>query len=783
MLLGVLLGLFFVSETLGQSLVKQADRQHELMAYAKAIELYEEALIRSFLTDTEREHIFEKLGDSYRKVQNPERAEEIYRELLKSRRADEPASAVFYLHYAQVLAINGKYEEAQKAYDVYSNLSTHDQRGKSFSRLYRDVSVLTRNAASYQVHFLDFNTQSAEFSPMYFREKVVFVSNRRESGAIRRVFTWDNTPFLDLFEMPLKALAAGETGAAGGGQEPRTARRERLVRPLGSDDYTANTSNDSRTAGSWNVPSKTQTYRYEKEEQAREFNSQLNSRYHEGPVAFTKDFSKIYFTRNNYSKGQYGESKDGVNKLKIYVAQATRNGWTDEQSLSFNSEEYSCGHPTLGPDDKVMIFVSDKPGGQGGTDLYLSRYAKGHWSKPVNLGETVNTKGNEMFPFLDEFGNLYFASDGHAGLGGLDLFYTTLSPEGVPGKVYNLGAPLNSRQDDFGIITDGQRQAGFFSSNRRNGGTDDDIYRFRREGPLYPCRELSLSVIDAESKEPLPGATVDLGNNLTAEDSRKLTLDSTGLARICLDPESDFVMAASAAGYQSSTVGFSTRDLADDLPIRIEIPLQRAKPQATLLKGRVLAQKDSKPLPNVRVVLKSDCDSTARDTLSAEDGTYAFLVRPDCNYQIEAYGQNMATTGGRVDTTGTAATELRMLTKGDVVAIDNIYYDLNKWTIRPDAAAELNKLAELMKKYPKMRIELRSHTDSRASASFNRTLSTRRAIAAVSYLRRQGIAGKRMVAAGYGESKLLNPCRDGVTCSEEEHQQNRRTEFKILALE
>jgi outer membrane protein OmpA-like peptidoglycan-associated protein len=780
----------FVSPLMAQSLIKQADRQFDQLAYTKAIELYEQALTKqTAISDADRRDARAKLGYSYQQTRDMANAERVYHDLVSG--ADLPTEYTkCYLFYAQALASNGKYKQAQEAYDKYGSVQSGDKRAPSFSKLYRDVNALTKNAGSYKVEFLSMNTKRAEFSPVMYKEGLVFVSAGTGGNGIKRVFKWNNTPFLDLYYLPdVSALRGSKTSSLGGSQSKAKRTKTQLIRPLGSDDYTAPTANDSKTVGFYGGNNISVGYEDQPISESDRFSRTLNTKYHEGPATFTKDGSRVIFTRNNFNEGQYRKSSDGVNKLKLYTATQTSGIWSKAEELPFNSDEYSTGHPALSKDDQLLYFSSDRPGGLGGTDIYVSKWTNGKWGAPVNLGKEVNTKGNELFPFVDAKGNIYFASDGRPGLGDLDMFYAQLTPDGQQGLLSrNLGEPLNSSKDDFGIVTDGDRMSGYFSSNRKNGGADDDVYRFTRDGSLYPCRELTVSVIDAESKQPLINTAVAMDN--AANDKQKqLKTDSEGLVRICLDVDSDFKFLASHEGYIDSKVGFSTKDMSDDQPSRLEIPLSKPKEVESsgitmnTLRGRVTTQTDKMPIAGVKVVLVSDCDGSKQEAITGEDGSYEFSVKPGCNYSLEAMKDNMASMGSNITKEGVGSTDLTMFKRGDVIKIDNIYYNLNKSNIRPDAAVELNKVVELMKKYPTMTIEMRSHTDSRATAKYNNTLSSNRAKAAVAYLKSKGIPAKRMVAKGYGESELLNKCKDGVNCPEEEHQQNRRTEIKILKLD
>lgn len=770
-----------INQARSQSALGQANQQFAKLAYSKAAELYEQAL-KSAPKDSTKRGVLTNLAYSYRQIRDTQNAERVYRLLTAS-----GATSNDYLYLAQALASNGKYDEAKDTYEKYDKSQGEDQRGKGFSKTYSNVAKLSKNASSYTVEYLDINTNRSEFSPTYYKKGLIFVSARNEGVSVKRVFNWNQTPFLDLYELPdLSSIGSKKTSKLGGSTATAPKAKSNSYN-VGNDFYTGPTANDTKIVGSYATPGVKKVEPLQEAVVAsKNAGKSINSKYHEGPVTFFKDGKKILFTRNNYNNGKYAQSKEGINKLKLYSAEIAGEDWTNIQELPFNSNEYSTGHPSLSKDERLLYFVSDMPGGVGGTDIYVAKYDNGNWSAPLNLGPSVNTKGNEMFPFVDEKGDLYFASDGQPGLGDLDIFYVKLIDGVIAKKAQNLGAPVNSPKDDFGLITDVERKSGFFSSNRRRGGADDDIYRFERQGPLNPCQDVIVNVYDAETKAPLSNASVELSNKSESDAQPKnVTTDADGNLRLCLDAEADFLFKVSNEGYLNNNMGFTTKDLDNSEPTRLEIPLDKLKPKLKTftLRGAVLTQKDKKPIPGVKVILRNECDSTIQEATTGADGTYQFEVPTGCDYTIEALKDNFGTMGNKVPKIETdSEANITMFEKGDIIKVENIYYDLNKWNIRPDAAIELDKLVELMNKYPKMRFEFRSHTDSRSSAKYNKTLSTKRAKAAVGYLVKKGITTKRVVAAGYGESILMNQCKDGVNCTEEEHQQNRRTEIKILSL-
>ena len=779
---------------LAQNPYKRADQQFAQLAYAQAAELYEQALKETqAATAPDARPVWAKLAYCYRQLRDTHNAERSYRTLIGTGQLPADYTEA-YLHFAQALASNGKYKEAQEAYETYASLQRTDERGSRFSKLYRDVSSLTNNTGSYRVDFLDLNTNQPEFSPVYYREGLVFVTSSKADNGIRRVFGWNNTPFLDLYFLPeLSVVKSAEPAKVGGGKSARRQLQMQAYRPLGRDDFTARTANDSRTVGVFggNQIAAHEGYDMVPVSESDQFSQSLNSKYHEGPATFSRDGSQVIFTRNNYNNGHSAASKDGINKLKLYTARQVNGVWVNSEEMPFNSDEYSTGHPSLSPDNNRLYFASDRPGGFGGTDIYVSTWQETRWSSPVNLGAAVNSKGNELFPFVDERGNLYFSSDGLPGLGDLDLFYAEMTADGKTSvNVRNLGEPLNSAKDDFGIVTDGYRKTGYFSSNRKNGGADDDIYRFTREGSLYPCRQLTINVFDETTKDPLPNTLVVLNGGEPGNDRKELRTNEQGDIRICVDAESDLTLVVGHEGYVQNKVGFATRNMQDDEPSRLEIALSRLTllPTATGAltgkmrqhQGRIGTQKADSPVGEVTIMLTNECDGTAERIPTDQNGLYSFTTLTGCGYLLEASHKNMVTIGTRIAVDGSGNPNLTMFSAGDVMRIDNIYYESGKSNITPAAATELDRLVDMLNRYPTMTIELRSHTDSRAATAYNKTLSTNRAKAATAYLVAKGVKKSRLNAKGYGESGLVNGCADGVDCTEEQHQQNRRTEVKIL---
>lgn len=742
--------------------LRSANRAFDDYSYAEAVRGYEEFLRGKKNEPAERKEALEKLAYSYRRLQDTRNAERVYADLINEF-ADTDSRNVLY--YAQALASNNKYRESQKMYSKYAEMQSSDLRGRKFTVTYMDMNRFFKDSAMYRVEYLPLNSRQADFSPMYYKGGLVFVSARDESGVIKRVFSWNQTPFLDLYFSP-------DTSVLKGVKDVYRASSTAAAASLGG----ANT-NESGPVLPDNKSLQNE-YSQLPMTKAEKFSRTLNTKYHEGPATFFKDNTKVVFTRNNFNSGKARKSNDGVNKLKLFIADQKGKDWGNVKELPFNSNDFSCGHPALSPDDTKLYFVSDMPGGYGGTDVYVVEYNNGQWGTPINMGKEINTEGNEMFPFIDSSGNLYFASDGHEGLGGLDIFFAELK-DGIAYKgIENLGAPINSEKDDFGLITDKERATGYFSSNRSRGVSDDNIYSFRRT-----CRPLDIIVYDAKTNAPIEGADLRILKGGLNQDMKQTGMD--GAAKICLETNAEYEFKAIKEGYATNSVRFSTMMESGKPQMSVSIYLNKS--ENTILRGIVKREVNQNPQEGVKVTLRDDKTGAERTVVTGPDGGYEFEVDPNRNYSLKAEGDDLATNEQKIGKTKktkakVVENDMSMYGEGDVFTLENIYYDLDKYFIRPEAARELDKVVSLMNKYPEMQIELRSFTDSRASDNYNLRLSERRARAAFDYLVRKGVTPARLEARGYGESELVNECDNDARCSEEEHRMNRRTEFKILSV-
>lgn len=491
---------------------------------------------------------------------------------------------------------------------------------------------------------------------------------------------------------------------------------------------------------------------------------------HDGPVAFTRDEQKMVITKNIFGKRK---GKDVV-VLALYFSEMKDGKWTDLVPFEYNNNDYNVGHGSFSDDGNTLYFISDMEGGLGQTDIYFSKLENGKWSKPENLGPTYNTNLKEMFPYV--IGDkLYFSSSGHFGLGGLDLFEADLKKGEKP---RNMGYPINTSADDFALICDETGLNGFYSSNREN--AIDQIYSFVRKNIQV---ELIVSIYEKyDINEAVPNQVVFL-HNLTTGTKDEYYTNNEGKLHLLIKQNEEYKISTAKDEFnllreeKVSSFGVE-RDsvLTTDLfllPTKITIAL------------RVIAKDTRLPLNEATTTISHFAAKWDTVLVTNEHGLVTLNV--DRNKNFWAYGAKK----GYIDAEKGFSTsnedgkiielelELTPIKKGEKFKLENIFYDLNKSTLRPESMASLDKLADFIIKN-ELKIELSAHTDSRGSAVYNQKLSQARAQSCVNYLLTKGVAKTQINAKGYGESQLVNGCKDNVKCTEEEHQENRRTEVKIL---
>lgn len=627
---------FVLSITIGAfaqgSKLNKADKKYDKYSYIDAIEIYEKVAEKGYKSA----ELFEKLGNAYYFNGELDKASKWYGELFA---LNQEVDSEYYFRYAQTLKAEGNYEKSNQYMELFAQ-KTNDTRAKLFQENKDYLTNIDAVSGKYTMDKTDVNSEFYDYGPTFFGKQIVFTSSRSEGNQYSKIHDWTKQNFTDLF-----------------------------VASIDNDGKLGSVENFSKT---------------------------VNTKYNESSPVFTKDGKTMYFTRNNYNDGKKRKSDDKVIMEKIYKAELINGEWTNVKELPFSNDNYKTAHPALSPDEKTMYFASDMPGSFGNSDLYkVSIDSNGNFGSPENLGPTINTEGRETFPFVDTDNNLFFASDGHPGLGGLDIFEAKANKNSFE-KPVNVGKPLNSPMDDFGYITN-KDGLGFFSSNRDGGTGFDDIYTFN------VCTHTLTGIIS--------------------------DIDTKAI------------------------------------------------------------------LTNAKVILFDDKMNKISETISSDKGAYSFKIECNKKYYVRASKEEYETTEksfGPVTKIGESKLDIELKRNifpvevgtdlAKILDVSIIYFDLDKWNIRPDAAEDLEKIIAVMNQYPNMTIDIRSHTDSRQTHKYNELLSDRRAKSTLEFMVKNGINRNRLTAKGYGETQLVNNCSDDVPCSEAEHQKNRRSEFIVLKM-
>lgn len=606
---------------------KKADKHFARYEFVEAAEDYNK-LVEDGKGDS---YVYGQLAESYYNVFNTVEAERWYAKALEGN--DNPE---MIYKYAQMLKANGKYEASNTQMAKFASMRPSDDRAVAYKANPDYLPKILEQGKKFNVQNLPINSKFSDFGGA-FQDGKLYVTSARNSS--RRTYGWNEEPFLDIYE------------------------------------FTKNTDG---------------TYQSE-----TLLNDKINTRYHEGLVSFAPDGKTMYFSRESFFEKVY--EKDSLTKnrysvLHLYKATKLGSNWDTVESLSINSENYSVKNPSVSADGKTLYFASDKPEGYGGFDIYKAPInADGTVGEAENLGQKVNTEGQEMFPYISSNGTLYFSSNGHLGLGGLDVFYTK-EVDGKIGPIRNIGIPINSNADDFAFRIDEATSEGFVSSNREGGVGSDDIYAIKKLQPLCDVL-IAANVTDIKTGKPVSGAMVSLYDDQGNKVVSKAT-NAEGVAEFMVECGKDSALEVTMDGYDSRRVPVKG---SEEEEVKVPIALD--------------------PIEKLIAV--------------------------------------------------------------DRIELAPIYFDFDKSNITSQAAFELDKLVQIMNKYPDMVISATSHTDSRGSASYNERLSDRRAKTTVQYVISKGIDKSRITGQGKGESEPKVACGDN--CSEEEHQLNRRSEFIITS--
>lgn len=617
--------------------IKKANEEFDSYDFIDARKIYLSVVEDGY----ESAQIFEKLGDTYYFNSEYAKANQWYGKLME--KYPNNIKPEYYYRTAQTLKSVGEYDRSKAMMEKFWKSSPSNMANGQMDNWKSFEELKEHQNKKFKVTNITTDLTGSDFGPSFYGNKIVFASSSINTEG-NKVHDWNGLPYLDLFEAEIN-----ENG------------KLTNVKSLKGD---------------------------------------INSPYHESSAVFTKNGKTVYFTRNNFIDGKKKRGKKRLVSLKIYKATKNDDGtWGNVQELPFNDDSYSTAHPALNIEETRLYFSSNRPGSIGESDLwYVDILNANEYGEPINLGPNINTEQRETFPFISDRNTLFFSSDGHLGLGGLDIYKVSSANDIDSGGIVNLGQPINSNQDDFGIIVKENEKLGYFSSNREgnSGSSSDDIYAITEN-----CMPIIYGAItDANTGEPLQGTMVyllDEDNNIISQ----LVTESNGNYEFDenIECEKHYVVRAS-------------NDEKDYQP-----------------KEQLVTTPEGSMMLQVNIA----------------------LTPPDCPvYDF----------GCRLD-------------------LQPIYFDFDKHSIRPDAEVELAKILQALKQYPQLSIHIESHTDSRGNDEYNMQLSNRRANSTLEWLVGHGIDRKRLSSKGYGESQLINNCSNGVNCSEEAHQLNRRSMFII----
>lgn len=705
--------------------IREGDRYYEQMAYARAAAEYRKAVEMGAVN----EHVTKRLANCSMRLGDTLEAERWYATVVKFLNR-EPQDLY---NYAEALKSNGRYEEAEEWMDRYLAMVQPDS-GPRRSNISGFARKFQQDEARFAVKPVSINTPQCDMAPAWLgRDQVVFSSARHFTVGIERRAAWNDQPFLDLF-------VAHVTSDGGLDQ----------VRPLEGD---------------------------------------VNTKLHEGPATASTGGDVLWFTRNSYFKGRTSRSSNGVNRLAIYKVQRDGQAWHGVEQFLYNNSEVSIAHPSLSADGRKLYFVSDMPGGFGGTDIYVCREQGGQWGEPENLGPVVNTAFNEAFPFIAADGTLYFASNGHPGLGGMDIFAAIPGQGGALSGVINVGAPVNGPKDDFGFIIDPSSTRGYFTSNRPGGQGDDDIYAFEMLAPLeqrYLCTGL---VVDDEYETPVIDGEVLLYDDKGALIATTRT-DQRGEYSFAVEQDRAYRLVARMKGRFDGEQHLSTENIAQQQIVARDIHLV---PDAGVWLRGTLRLKDKLGFlagANVTIVNLSSFFSEMHVT--GDGGDFSFRLASNEEFEVLFEKPGYFSQSVPVTTLGmkqgiidlNVAHELRFeeVQMGVPRPFKHLRWPIDGVKLDPIARTELDAFAERLLVNPSLKVEIAVHADTRGDAAAKLALTQRQAQAIVDHLVAKGVPKERLVARGYGSERPRNHCVQGVTCTEEEHAENRRNEWTVTAV-
>jgi outer membrane protein OmpA-like peptidoglycan-associated protein len=524
----------------------------------------------------------------------------------------------------------------------------------------------------------------------------------------------------------------------------------------------------------------------------------VNGKYNDGVATFNQTGDKMIFTRNNMKGKNAADSID----LKLYSADLVGNSWQNVQELTgnINSDDWATCHPTLAKDGTTLIFASNRPGSMGGSmDLWKSTIVNGTWTEPVNLGPKVNTNGNELFPFIDGMGRIFFSSDGHAGgKGGLDIWCSLMDNSCNYQTPINLGEPFNRPGDDVAFSMNDNCSEGFLTSSREDGKGMDDIYSWKCD--QQPVN-VPIQVVDSITGAPIADANVYINisnfasaldqichaDQLTAGKPIAVKTNRNGETPepLALFGDADYAFSADKTPeYKAVKKSSNTAELK-----RLGKYIIKLSPERRSFDGLVVDDATNAPIPLANVKIVDKTTGKVVKELKA-DGEGGFRFDMDCNHSYEffasaeGYEENSIVINDRqACLDGKIRPVIRLKRPPTIVCLYDIYFDFDRYYIRKDARETLDSLVDLLSEYPTLKLRLVGATDSRGTSSYNDWLANQRAKSTLEYLKKKYVDAKRFTLDATGEKSLANNCTDGVPCTAAQHQANRRVVIEVLSYE
>ena len=704
-----------------------------------------------------------KLANCYRMNNKMEKAEELFSEVVKQ----EKARSKDFLYYAETLMGNGKYGRAKEWFLKYEAIEG-DGKGKRFAANCDEVKLIVPFFSNVFIEEFQFNSEGDDTSPVFFKDDIIFSSDRNMGvRLLKQKSGWTGRDYINLY-----------------------------------------------------VSKKNQTGDYDK---PKLYSSKLNAlNKNTACASFLPSGEEVYFTQNS----SHSSRKDTYNMQLFQATSKDGNRWKSTDVLPFCTIELNYMHPAISPDGESLFFVTNKAGGEGGTDIYVAKRKGEKWTRPQNIGAHINTPDNEGFPFMSQDGKLYFCSKGHPGYGGFDIFFTEENEEGVWSTPVNVGRPINSPNDDISIFFKDNNREGLFTSSRSGG--DDDIYFFEINSNRTPKdlgeEELifasndnqktnvsdqgitEVEVVENVSKlEPVeneidPESLIESTEELEVEMVESVSKLKTNENEI--DPES--LLESNKKNEKESFDDVSkTETIEKEIEQKMEIVKEDTIEDSAISKGSKTESVDkgtelkipTKPKAEVETQVTEkkveDFVYNNQESLPVEEvnpledkvkDSISLPVVPkisDQQQQKPDLGNKRVTAEEFYNLLMECERENKSLLGEKFTLKGFNYTDQKEYKVNEEHKKILDQLSVTLKNYERLRLEVIAHTESFGKESSNRTIAYYRAAAIATYLQSTGIIANKVTAKGKGESEILNHCLEGVECSQEEHLVNRRIEIRI----